>query len=485
VTELVATDPESISQRLKDWLDRPLSPVWCLVGWVIATIAFFAIVASSGGPASGDVAESMYSAWAIAHGHPACMYAQNTAVGSPQIPPLYPLISGGIAALTRIGHGVPFPSRLGVDCHGAFGLIGRWSIRSQALIPTLKIGYISWFVLLAGTVAALRASGRGRCGWEPMTVTLLAISPPVWACLKSFFHPQDLMAMGLCLGAVAAARTNRWIWAGILIGLAVLAQQWALLVAGPLFVVCTERQRWRYSMSALGVFALISGFVLIATSGQGLRPIFIGSGNTVGFGGTVLWELHLHGASLVAVSRILPLLIAMSVALWAVRRLGSSAMERVPLHSLLAGSLGLRLVFEQNLQREYYFMALTVALLLLDVVAGRLRGTTIAWIALVALVYNEISWWSTDMPLILFAIAVAVMLVGALRGIAYWYLLAWIAIVGVTLVTWPGVTSVFPQHLPKWTWQVVVITTGMFLALGPLASEIRRRRLTSAPLPIR
>ena len=41
--------------------------------------------------------------------------------------------------------------------------------------------------------------------------------------------------MGLALCAMACARRDRWIGAGILVALAVLSQQFALLVAAPSF----------------------------------------------------------------------------------------------------------------------------------------------------------------------------------------------------------------------------------------------------------
>ena len=79
------------------------------------------------------------------------------------------------------------------------------------------------------------ASGRGRGsrGWEPATLVVVACLLPVWMCVQSFFHPQDLLAMGLALCAMACACHGRWAGAGVLVALAVLAQQFTLLVAVP------------------------------------------------------------------------------------------------------------------------------------------------------------------------------------------------------------------------------------------------------------
>ena len=102
------------------WLDKPQSGLVCLGGWALATAIFCGMVALLGGPTQGDSAESLYATWSIAHGNLACAYPPASPVTSsfvlfyrplPGVPPLWPLISGGLAALTRIGHRAPFPSQ--------------------------------------------------------------------------------------------------------------------------------------------------------------------------------------------------------------------------------------------------------------------------------------------------------------------------------------------------------------------------------------
>ncbi len=107
------------------------------------------------------------------------------------------------------------------------------------------------------------------------------------------------------------------------------------------------------------------------------------------FGGTVLWNTGLRGPALVFCARILPILVSMAIALWAYRRLGSGALEPIPLISLLATSLSLRLVFEEGLF-GYKFVALAVMLILLAIVRGRIRGGLVAWLALATLAFNPI-----------------------------------------------------------------------------------------------
>ena len=67
----------------------------------------------------------------------------------------------------------------------------------------------------------------------------------------------------------------------------------------------------------------------------------------------------------------------------------SGVLEPIPLISLLATSLSLRVVFEEGLF-GYKFMALAVMLILLAIVRGQIRGRLMAWLALATLAFNPI-----------------------------------------------------------------------------------------------
>jgi len=478
------------------WLDTPLSASSCVIGWVLATAVFLGLMAILGGPVEGDAAESVYSTWAIAHGHIACAFPPATtyyfpaiARPGPFVAPLWPLISGLFDALLRIGHGVPFPSSraLGPHCSTALASMYKWSAKSGAALPTVRLGYLSWLVLMGGVVALLRSSGRGRCRWEPAVLVLIACVPSVLAALLDYFHPQDLVAMGLMVGGLACARRRWWIWAGLLLGLAFTSQQFALLVIAPLFVVAPKHRQVRFAGAALAGAALVLLPMVALTSGRALRASFLGTGDFTGGGGTLLWELHLHGVMLVILSRILPIAASMLLARWALRRLGRAVMDPVPLLSLIATSLSLRLVFEQNLY-GYYFMALSVTLVLLDVVGGRIRGQLVAWLGLLVLAFNPVPWgfnsngasWGLDarldLPLALMVIASLFIASDVLRGRIRWYLVAWLVLVALAFANLPP-WQVEPLRamLPTWFWQIVLLPTGIALAAGRLISYRRNR----------
>ena len=485
-------------------LDGPQSGLVCVAGWLLATAIFCGMVALLGGPTQSDSSESLYATWSIAHGHLACAYPPASSVTSsfylfyqpiPPVPPLWPLLSGGLAWLTRIGHTVPFPSQhaLGVNCAHAYGQVYLWARHSYALFATLGLGYAAWFVLLAGLIAVLRASGRGRSGWEPFAVVLVALVPITWTPLLNYYHPQDLVAVGLALASIACVERRQWVWAGVFVGLAVTSQQFALLVLAPLFVVAPGRERWRLLVASAGVAAVVSLPVIVATSGRAIHAVVFGTGDSGTLGGTLVWELGLHGPALVFVSRILPILVAAALAWWALRRLGSRVLEPIPLISLVATALSMRLVFEQGLF-GYKFMALAVMLIVLAVVRGRVRGRLIAWLALATLAFNPIPvgyeinarpWGhhvAFALPMICLAVVLVLIVSDAVHRRIRWYLVAWFAIAAWAFLQWPlWSPDSLRAPFPKWFWQLVLLSTGVVMAVGPLVREMRKGTGTRTP----
>jgi len=473
--------------RLTSWLERPLSSWWCALGWLGATALFVLLTRLLGGPSQADASESIFTTWAIAHGHLSCAYPSGpTGAGLYVGPILYPVFASGIAALARIGHDVPFPTQaqLGNHCSHAVAAMTHWAIESNATVTTLRIGYVGWIVLLFGVVALLRVSGRGRCGWEPTAVLLVACAPPIFMSYENVFHPQDLVAMGLILAGLACVRRGWWIWAGVLLGLAVTSQQFALLALVPLLVLAPGIQRIKYVAAAAASMALIIVPMVVITSGGAIRAALVGSNRvTLGAnarpstGGTVLWEMHVHGALLFIVARIVPIVLALALAWWAVRRFGPTTLEALPLLTIIAASLLLRLVFEESIF-GYYFMAVAAMLILLDVVRGHVRGYTVAWIGLVALVFDPVPWGHLvlhqSVPVVIGTIGLLFVVADVIRGQVRWYLVAWISVVVLTCEPLVWGLSIGRQILPNSLWQVVLVSIALWLILGPFFSKSNR-----------
>jgi len=478
-------------------LDRPLSTAGCILGWVIASIVFLGFTAWIGGPVQGDSALSVFTTWAIAHGNVACAYSLSGVHNLPTLarpnaylPPLYPLFSSGVLALTHVTYNVPFPTsaQLGAHCLTSDAAMFQWASRANAIMPTIRIGYLTWIALMAGTISLLRASGRGRSGWEPATLLFLAVSAPVFECLTEYFHPQDILAMGLALGSLACALRGRWAWAGILIGCAFTSNQFALLFVGPMFVLVPGKWRIKFVTAAVAVASLISVPIIVLTSGQAFSATVLGTGFTPApGGGTLLSETHLRGSVLFALARVTPILLSMALAWWAKQRLDDDAVRPIPFLSVIATALALRIVFEFSLF-GYFFLGVATTLILIDFIGGHIRGTLLTWLALVTVFFDPFPWgfasngqaWGLAarewLPNIFLILVAAIILFDLLKHRIRWYLVAAGLLVGVTLVKWPWNHEALRQQLPTWIIQLALIPFALWLAIQPLLEAIRSSR---------
>jgi hypothetical protein len=83
----------------------------------------------------------------------------------------------------------------------------------------------------------------------------------------------------------------------------------------------------------------------------------------------------------------------MGLALWFRVRFGARSLDPVPLVALIGLSCACRLVFEVNLF-SYYFMALAVSIILIQVLEGTVRMLTVPWLAAIALAFYPL--WIPD-----------------------------------------------------------------------------------------
>lgn len=471
-----------LRHRATRWLATPVSTGWCAVSWVVATALFVGIVALFGGPSQVDIHETDYGTWAVSHGQLACAFHPSDIAGStPPAAPLYPLVSGGVAALAHVAHGGGFPSvtALGPGCAAGSGAMDHWAFRTGGLSPTAWLGILGWLALMVGVIAWLRASGWGRCGWEPATVLALAVLPPVWLCVQSTFHPQDLLAMGLALAALAASIRGRWISAGILVGLAVLSQQFALLVAVPLLVLAPPRRRAPYALGALATTMLVIAPLTILSGRDALRATTFGSAYhpSSDGAGTILWELHLStGSAAAVIARGAPLVLSLIASLCFSRRLGARAPTAVAMTALVTFSLGLRLLFEVSLF-GYYFMAFTVGVVLVSIAQRRVDRVFVAWVLAVSLVTMTPQFGLEDEVRTLISLAVIagtlLLALFAARHRESGVALLWLAIAGCAVLTRPGTNLFTEAHLSNWFWQLILLIPGFCIAARPLLAELR------------
>ena len=472
------------SRSYVEWLGRPLSPWWCAVGWLASTGVFIGIVQAFGGPYVTDSAPSVDSTLALANGQPACAFPSSTQLQSP----LYSFVSAGVAAADRLGRAIRFPPGPTSERHCAqdFQAINAWIGHAHTGLDLLRIGYVAWLFLLVGLILILRAGGRGRCGWEPATLIVVACLPPVWLTLESSFHPQDLVAMGLGLCAMAYGLRGRWLMSGMLVALAFFSQEFALLFAVPLLFCAPRNRRLGYMVGALVTAAAGTLFLLFVTSTQALSNALSG---TIYMSTTDTLEvtLHLHGRPQVFLSRVVPVFLAGLISWWILRRRrGGGAPDATTMVALVALCLSLRLLFEQN-TFGYYFMALAVALVVLDVLDGRVRSALIAWLLLLSVTYlagntttfvqlarvpwgADVSQWMTPVVVVV----AMVMIVSCVhRRAPTGSLLVWVALLFGAVLVWPSTRNPLSYQISSLWWQLLFAGTAIALAVGPLVAVVR------------
>jgi hypothetical protein len=367
------------TSRVSRWLCRPLSNQWCLIGLLGVIAAMIAVAILWGGPTSADATAPDNATWLIAHGDFACAYPPASSVVYPTTAPLYPLISGAFATVAHVGDNLKFPSstHLGSTCVAAVTALYHWSFHAHALEPTLRFGYFGWLAILAGVMLVIRALGKGRSRLEVVTMAAVACLPSVYMPLFQFFHPEDLMATGLALAGVAFVLRDKWMVAGLLLGLAVLSQQFALLFIIPLVVVA-PRTRLIKAFGGMACSVIGVGLpLLIVTSGRAITSLLVGTGD-VGGSNTTFYGIPVHGSREVVLLRLVAILLGALAAWWARDRLKGAALEPVALLALLGLSLALRLWFEVSLF-GYYLMPVSVLLLIAEIAAGRLRLLYVIW----------------------------------------------------------------------------------------------------------
>ncbi len=149
-------------------------------------------------------------------------------------------------------------------------------------------------------------------------------------------------------------------------------------------------------------------------------------------------------------------------------------------------------MFEVNFV-GYYLMAVAVALILLDVVSGRLRGSTVAWIALATAVFNPVPWeihadgtsWGLGLyialPITMLSVATVFILVSISQRITCWYLYGWTVLMVTSLVIGGWRRDPYGHPFPLWFWQIVLVSLAIRLASVRLASFMRNVKTANGP----
>jgi uncharacterized membrane protein len=125
---------------------------------------------------------------------------------------------------------------------GAFMQVASWLTGSSGPAPLRSLRFYDWNVILLGgaflvAVACTALTHRRR----PWDAALLALAPVV--ALTAVIN-WDLLAVALTAGFLLAWARSRPVLAGVLLGLAVSAKFYPVLLLGPLLLVCWRARTW-------------------------------------------------------------------------------------------------------------------------------------------------------------------------------------------------------------------------------------------------
>jgi uncharacterized membrane protein len=165
---------------------------------------------------------------------------------------IYPLYYGeGLSAgkVPYTGHPVEYPVLIGGAMQAA-----AWLVRSVSAVDRGGAFFGVTVALLAVcAVAGVLATARAAAPDRRAQALMVALSP---ALILNAFVNWDLIALALTALGIAAWAARRTVWAGALLGLAVAAKFYPLVVFGPLLLLCLRAGRMRQFGQALGAAVL-------------------------------------------------------------------------------------------------------------------------------------------------------------------------------------------------------------------------------------
>jgi hypothetical protein len=231
-------------------------------------------------------------------------------------------------------------------------------------------------------------AGDGRPTLSVQVWTALLVAGPV---LVVCGHGEDALALLALVAAVRLAARERWVAAGLLLGAAIAAKQWAALALPVMLARSPRRERLGVAAAGLALPGALALFVLAVDWSDASRAL-LHPPNYPGYGHPALWVDA--GAATVATAPFRLGVLGLAAVL-AGRARGGTPGSR--LLAVLGVTLLARCAFEPVV--HVYYLAPGLGLLLLHerVVTGRCRRTAILGGLLVGwfpLHPTPALWWS-------------------------------------------------------------------------------------------
>ena len=210
-------------------------------------------------------------------------------------PPGYPLLAAPFVAALPSAVGSPSwctPSgRVRPDAKGRSGSAGGPAGPAEcglhgtdpALPPWYRaqgvLGMASWPVLAVGALAVLGAARVYSLARQARLLVSLAYRPATGGAIVQLYHPRYVVSLGLSLAGPALVLRRRWLFAGVLFGVAVLTKQIAVLLLLPAPVAAPDRRARRRLVTPAAVVFAVDLLPLLAIDPRATLE------NLSGFGG--------------------------------------------------------------------------------------------------------------------------------------------------------------------------------------------------------
>ncbi|MDE2502898.1 MAG: hypothetical protein KGL18_07985, partial [Burkholderiales bacterium] len=241
--------------------------------------------------------------------------------------------------------------------------------------------------------------------------------------------------------------------------------------------------------AVVGPLVAVAGGRVASAAAFGSSRVTPGARTFATSGGSLVWELHLQGPALFALSRVAPLVVAGTAALWARRRFGDAVARPEVVVALLGLAFFSRVLLDQNFI-HYYLAPGAVALVLVEVLRGRFRGDAVVWLGLSS-VMGAAFPPSVDLRFdlaglsdyqLLYLVALAAFATAVVVGLVRrsWSLFPAGALTLTSLVYASAYTS-FVGPIPRWLVQLALAPTGLWLVTEPLRRRDATRITTSDP----
>lgn len=142
-------------------------------------------------------------------------------------------------------------------------LPGAWGGGELAVFRAVSLPCMIAAAML-GVWLSVRLRDLGVARLARWSALALLAAGPISMRALDLGHPEELLVATLCIVAVLAAGSGRWMWAAIALGLAVGAKPWAVLAVGPVLVALPHRR--------------VRSLVVVGLAGAALlAPIAVGS----------------------------------------------------------------------------------------------------------------------------------------------------------------------------------------------------------------